>query len=300
MLALASGCSTSHARLPVDESWPTALHYSISISNENPENEAGRLDTVRRYLERRMGMPVEVNGTTGYGVVIEAFRARKIEAATIGPFAYLIASRRANVEAIAARGNANGESRLYSGTLSVAASSPLHSIDDLIRSAHELSVSFVDPASASGNLVQRAYLASRGVNPERDFKKVVFTTNHMTSALTLVAGKVDAAAVGENILPLLIHSGKIRPGDIRVLWTSPTIPEPPVAVRKDLPAAFKRKLQRALLDMAAEDPDAYRNMTAKIYFERYKNTRFVAATDAAYDPVRQLFRGVEQLGNLEP
>ena len=293
------GCGGTSPAKVVDAEWPKVLRYSISISQENPESEAGRLDSVRRYLERRMQMPVIVTGCTGYGVTIEAFRARKIEAASIGPFAYLIATRRTDVEAIATRGTLDGEARLYSGTLSVAAASPLHSVDDLVRHARELTISFVDPASASGNLVQRAQLASLGMSPERSFKKVVFTTNHMTSALTLVAGKVDVAAVGESIILMLVQTGKLHQGDIRPLWVSPRIPESPVAVRKDLPAAFRQRLQRALLDMAAEDPEAYKNMTAKIYFERYRNTKFVAATDADYEPIRKLFRGVEQLEGME-
>jgi len=296
---LASGCGASHAEADRPE-WPKVLRYSVSINHENPETEAGRLDIVGRYLERRMGMPVEVNGTTGYGAVIEAFRARKIEAGSIGPFAYLIATRRTEVEAIATRGELNGESRLYSGTLSVAAASRLRSIEDVIRRSRELTISFVDPASASGNLVQRAYLLSVGLTPERDFRKVMFTTSHMASALTLAGGKVDVAAVGESILQMLIKSGKLRSGDIRTLWVSPRIPESPVAVRKELPLAFKQRFQQALVDMATDAPDAYRNMTAKIYFERYRNTRFVPATDALYEPIRKLFRGVEQFQGAEP
>jgi ABC-type phosphate/phosphonate transport system substrate-binding protein len=80
---------------------------------------------------------------------------------------------------------------------------------------------------------------------------------------------------------------------------SPPMPESPVAVRKDLPQAFKRKLQQVLMAMASEAPDAYTNMTAKIYFERYRITKWVPASDATYDSVRKPIREAKTLDFLE-
>jgi ABC-type phosphate/phosphonate transport system substrate-binding protein len=56
------------------------LRFAVPIAQENPETAGGGLEPVRRYLGRRMGRPVEVTGTNGYGAVIEALRAKKLEA----------------------------------------------------------------------------------------------------------------------------------------------------------------------------------------------------------------------------
>jgi ABC-type phosphate/phosphonate transport system substrate-binding protein len=96
-----------------------------------------------------------------------------------------------------------------------------------------------------------------------------------------------------------MQTGKLRAGEIRTLWVSPRIPEGPVAVRKDLPAPFKAKLQQALSDMMSQAPDAYLNMSAKVFRERYRNTRFVPATDATYEPIRRLALSASQLGLTE-
>src|SRR5215469_10143301 len=93
--------------------WPRILRFSVSINQENPETEGERLQPIRRYLARRMQMPVEVTGTSGYGVVIEAFRAKKIEASSLGPFSYVIGSERVGIEAIATRGTPAGEPLTY-------------------------------------------------------------------------------------------------------------------------------------------------------------------------------------------
>ena len=72
----------------------------------------------------------------------------------------------------------------------MAADSPLHSMQDLIDQAKRLSISFVDPASGSGYLVQRIHLDSLGIDPQASFKKTMFSQNHVISALALVAGKM--------------------------------------------------------------------------------------------------------------
>jgi phosphonate transport system substrate-binding protein len=121
----------------------------------------------------------------------------------------------------------------------------------------------------------------------------------MTSVLTLVNGKTDVAAVGETIVPALVRSKQLREGEVRYLWISPRIPEGPVAVRQDLPRDFKEKLTDALVRMQSEAPDAYLNMTAKVYRERYRNTKFIPATDAVFDPLRELARGMKLTQLLE-
>jgi phosphonate transport system substrate-binding protein len=212
-LLLVTGCGcgpAAEASNLASEGGPKVLRFAVSIARENPETAGGGLEPVRRYLGRRMGMPVEVTGTNGYGAVIEAFRAKKLEACSLGPFAYVIGSQRAGIEAIATRCTAAGESRTYAGTLSVAAASPLESMADIIRRARELTISFVDPASTSGNLVQRVYFQSLGIKPEPDFKKAEYSTQHVTSGLALLAGKVDVAVVSQNTLEALVQTGKIR------------------------------------------------------------------------------------------
>ncbi len=290
---VSGGCGNAPKAQPRPAGWPEQLRFLVSISQENPEAEASRLAPIGRYLESQLHIPVEIIGSSGYGVAIEALRARKIEACTTGPFAYLIASEKANSEVIAMRGTLDGSPANYSGGLAVTAASPLHTIEDVVRHAKELTVSFVDPASASGNLVQRAYLDSLGIDPEKHFKKVVYSQGHPASALTLLAGKTDLAAVGETTLPALVRAHQMKEGDLRFLWVSPGIPEGPVAVRKDLPQDFKQRLQEALVNMRTLAPDAFLNMTAKIYIERYRNSSFVPATDASFDPLRKMAHGMK-------
>src|SRR6187402_1223873 len=49
-----------------------------------------RLEPVRLYLEKKLGIPVDVVFTTEYTAVIEALRAKKVEMAIMTPFSYIL------------------------------------------------------------------------------------------------------------------------------------------------------------------------------------------------------------------
>ena len=286
----------------VPAGWPVPLRFNMTSSSEDPDVRAKRLGPLKVYLERELGIPVEITANTGYGGTIEAMRAHRIDAAGMGPFAYLIAAEKAGAEAIVSRGLVDGTPGVYAGSLAVPGNSTIRNIDDLKRNVRDLTISFVDPASASGYLVQRAYLDSIGINPEKDFRKVVFSNNHMASLMTLKAGKVDVAAVQSNMPSSMIKRGRLKEGEIRQIWISPPIPNSPVAVRKDLPADLKRKLQDALANMRTKVPDVYANIYSRsnsYYATQSQNTTYVRVSDATFDGLRRMARGVRTIQLLE-
>ena len=199
---------------------------------------------------------------------------------------------------IVVNGTKDGGQGSYAGVIAVAKNSPIRTIQELVAHSKELTFSFVDPASTSGFLVQRAYLQSVGLDPDKDFKKTMFSMNHVASAMTLIAGKVDAAAMMSNLPPLLISRGKLHPGDIRILWTSPPLPSSPIAVRKNLPKGFKEEIRQALLDIPTAAPDLW-EMWPSRKMESYRNSILIAGNDAMFDGLRQMARNVKNLSLLE-
>jgi phosphonate transport system substrate-binding protein len=279
---------------------PAVFRYAYSVTFDDPDTALQRIQPVKQYLENRLHMRVEMVETTNYGVVIEAFRAHKIDAASISPFSYVLATQKTPIEAIVMHGGENGGPATYTGSLAVPKNSPIHSIEDVIKHAKELTISFVDPASASGFLVQKAYLQSLGIEPQRDFRKVLFTQNHLASVMTLKAGKVDVGAVNGRMLSRWVQSGKLKPNDIRILWTSPSIPNQPIAVSKMLPAAFKEEIRRAFLDMYQKDRKAFEAQVSKT-FAGLGSLRqpYVQADDSMFDGLRQMARNVPNLSLLD-
>jgi phosphonate transport system substrate-binding protein len=279
---------------------PSVLRYAYSVTYDDPDTASVRIQPLKQYLENNLHMRVEMVATTNYGAVIEAFRAHKIDAASISPFSYVLATQKTPIEAVVTHGGENGGPAAYTGSLGVPGNSPIHSIEDVIKHAKELTISFVDPASASGFLVQNAYLQSRGLDPQKDFRKVLFTQNHLASVITLKAGKVDVGAVNERMMSRWLQSGKLKPNDIRIVWTSPSIPNQPIAVSKTLPSAFKEEIRRVFLDMYQTDRKAFEAQISKT-FAGLGSLRqpYIRADDSMFDGLRQMARNVPNLSLLD-
>lgn len=291
--AVGSGCS-GQASAEAADARPKVLRIGWVPNDEDVERRA-RWDGLRDYLEGRLGMPVELVQTGLYAPAIEALRAGKLDICGLAPFAYLIASERGIAEPLVAPGFADGTANRYRSGFIVPANSPLRSLEDVKAQAGRLTLSWADPASASGHLVPRAHLESLGINPEKDFKQVLFAMNHTASIMTVKAGKVDLAAVTTTSLRNMIAKGRLAEGDVRLIWESEPIMASIIAIRRDLPAAFKDEVLAAYLAFATEDPVAWAEI-APLYLT--PDVRWVAARDEDFASLRTLARNVRNLDLL--
>ncbi len=262
------------------------------VPNEEDVERRARWEGLRAYLERRLGMPVELLQTGQYSAAIEAMRAEKLDVCGLAPFAYLIASEKGAAEPLVAPGFSDGQPNRYRSGFIVPKESPIRTMEDVKARARELTLAWADPASASGHLVPRAFLESIGMNPEKDFKQVIFSMNHTGSIMTVKAGKVDIAAITTTSLRNMIEKKRIADGDVRVIWESEPIMASIIAMRRDLSPAFKDELRAAYLAFATEDPSGW-SALAPIYLS--PGVVWVAAQDSDFESLRKLARGVKQL-----
>jgi phosphonate transport system substrate-binding protein len=222
-------------------------------------------------------------------------RAAKLDVCSLGPFAYLIAHEKTGAQAIVAPGTPAGEVNTYRSILVVPGSSSIRTIEDVRTHASKMTLAWVDPASASGHLVPRAYLESIGIVPERAFKNTIFTLSHLASAMTVKSGQVDLAVITQNGLADLVKKGRLKSDDLRVIWTSAPIATSVVAVRGGLGALLKEKIQAAYLSFRAEDPVNWSKFQ-RLFVD--PATIWIAAKDSDYDELRQLARSVKHLDLL--
>jgi phosphonate transport system substrate-binding protein len=276
---------------------PKVLRYAFVPSEETMIDNSLQVKLMQKYLESRVHIPVEAIRVSGYAATIEAMHTNKVDIATFGPMGYIIASEKAGAEAMVAIGDKSGKLDTYTSVIIVPKESPIHSIDDLKAHAKDLVFTFTDPASTSGNLIPRAYLQSIGIDPERDFKKVVYSGTHPAAILTIKAGKVDAGAVeGRLFIPRLIEMGKLAPDDLRLLWRSDPIPTSPFTLRKSLPAPLKEQIQQAFLAIPTSDPALWTEMK-RIY--RRPEATFVPVSDSTYDGLRKFSGQIKNLNIVE-
>lgn len=289
-----AGCKMGNA----SDSWPKVLHYAFAPQAEQLQGGGLRVALMRSYLQSQLHIPIEVVRVEGYAPTIEAMRADKVDIATFGALGYIIAAQKAGAQAIVARGFPPDKIGGYRSVIAVPRNSPYHSLADLKAHAKDIVFAFANPASTSGDLYPRVGLLSAGIDPEKDFKKVVFAGNHLAAVMTVKSGKVDAAGFMEAMLTRLIATHRLAPGDIRVIWTSDLIPNGCTAVRKALPEKLKKEIQTALLEMPTRDPQLWSNIN-NLYRTAVSGTMDVPVTDATYNGLRKYAAQVKDFKFVE-
>ncbi|WP_079228478.1 phosphonate ABC transporter substrate-binding protein [Pseudomonas putida] len=236
-------------------------------------------------LQQHLGMPVEPFVATDYNGVIEALRAGKLDVAYLGPFSYVLASKVAGAEAFAVAETQKTGKSAYRSVIVVRNSSPIQSLADF--KGHTFA--FVDPSSASGHLFPKAGVEKAGFKPDQLFSRVIFSGSHDASILAVANGKVDGAAVADRILASAIAAGEVGKDDLRIVWSSPDIPESPMAWRKDLDPALKQKLAAAMAQVKNVE-----------WTDQGLLNGFQPTNDAAYDVVRETAQVLElDLGGMK-
>lgn len=291
-LALA-GCKADSA----NTGRPAMLHYAYSPQAEELQSGISHTGELRAYLQSQLDIPVDLVQVDQYAAAIEAMRADKLDIAHFGGLSYIIAAQKAGAQAIVARGYPGGRLAGYHSVIAVPKDSPIHSMQELKAQAGNIAFAFADPASTSGDLYPRVELQKLGIDPERDFKQVLYANGHLADLMAVRSGKVDAGAFDEVYMTRLIAEGKMKPGEVRVLWTSALIPSEPIAVRAALPERLKEEIQAAYLDMEKKDPKLWNELTQSAYAS-YPGTTYIPVTDATYDGLRQYALQVKQFNFL--
>jgi phosphonate transport system substrate-binding protein len=233
---------------------------------------------IGHLISAQLGCPVDVEIGTSYTATIEAMRAGKIDAAEFGPLSYVLAHKLAGADAVATYANAKGEPDTYTASIVTWPGSGITTLKGV--AGHTFA--FSDPASTSGHLFPAYALKSVGIDPDHGVK-AIYAGSHTASYEALLHHKVQAGEINSPEISSATVAGIYDPKDFVTLWTSAPIPQDPIAIRGDLPPAFKAKLTDVLahLDLSSipKDESKIMGLSGKGY---------IPATDANYDPVRSL------------
>lgn len=300
LVALLASCSSERGQETDERGWPKKIRFAYTPDEENPGRREHMYRLRADYLSEQIGVEVEIVRTTQYGPVIEAMRAGKIEMSNLSTFPYLIASKKAGAEAIAAMSDLDGNPRQSYSLIIARADSELNSIEDVAERANAITFAFVNPASTSGHLIPRYFLEQQGLSPESDFKELVFPGKQNATILSVTSGKVDAAAISKSVLYKLIKHGSLKEGEVKVVWQSMPIPSSCVSVRGDLPEDLKEAIRRAHVDLAEVNPKLLEEI--RQYYEQYRPEpvgSYIAIDDTLFDEMRVFSGKIQELAMLQ-
>ncbi|MEU6657616.1 phosphate/phosphite/phosphonate ABC transporter substrate-binding protein [Streptomyces sp. NPDC046821] len=221
-----------------------------AIPSEDSKSLAQDYAPVIKLLEAETGKKVQMQKATSYAAVIEAQRAHKADIAIYGPLSYIVAKDSGvGVELAGAAVSAKGAKPGYkSYGITRSDNKAIKSLADFKK--HK--VCFVDPTSTSGYLYPQAGLMKAGLKPA-DYTKVM-AGGHDASVLSVASGDCDAGFAYDDMVDnALIKQGKIKKGQIKVVWKSDEIPGSPAAVSTDLVPGLRKKIVDTFVNKANAD-----------------------------------------------
>lgn len=259
------------------------LNFGI-INTEASQNLRTLWEPFLKDMEARTGYKVNAFFASDYAGIVTAMQYDKVQLAWYGNKSAMEAVDRANGEIFVQTSKDSGAGGYYSHLIANVAS-PLNNLEDVFAKAKDLSFGNGDPNSTSGFLVPGYYVfAQNGLDSKKMFKRTL-NANHETNALSVANNQVDVATCNSEALERLerAHPGKRKL--IKVVWTSPLIPNDPIVWRKDLPEEVRNTLREFFMTYGVSGAEVSHDK------EVLKNLRwgpFLASNDDQLLPIRQL------------
>jgi phosphonate transport system substrate-binding protein len=223
------------------------LAVGIALTTD-PERARDKFARFCACLERATGLAVRAHGMLHYHHLATLLEEGDLDIVWLPPMLALRATGRGSVTPIALPVR-HGVST-YATALFTRPESPIHKLADLDGAR----AAWVDPHSASGYLVIRALLRSKGVHLERAFGKHTFLGAHDAVVKMVLAGEADVGATFAYLDddPSAAARGRTKRAGwenaaVRVLATADAIPADMIAATKRLEADLRSEVQSALV-----------------------------------------------------
>ena len=234
------------------------------------------IDFVEDYVnEKGFDVKIEPLVVLDYSSAIQAMIHGHAEMSRFGPNQYLLLQRESGNAFTPLARDIKGNTGLpfYNTYFIARADSEIPGLCSCLVSDYD--IAFVDETSTSGYLVPLVELAKLGLSPD-DFDNVYFAGSHAASIQAVWDGHVDIAVTNEYRYGMAIDEGVIVESEMDVLLISAPIPTNPIVAANSLGEDLINILREAWLAVPAEIASGF------------SLAGFAPATDADYDPVRDL------------
>ena len=233
--------------------FPVVKYGVIPVETQSQTTKS--MDEFIKHAEKETGVKWELYTATDYSGVMNALIAKQIHLSWLSGFSYCQThmDSKGGVEPLVAAQEPDG-SMGYTSVIVVKADSPYKTIEDLKGKV----VARTDPLSGSGYLIPTAAFRAMG-KPVDEYFKSPLAGGHPQAVLGVLKGTYDAAftwtSKDDNIgnLRAMMNKGLLKREEIRVIWTSPPLPSPPVVIRQDLPLEMRADLEKLFVRLKDHD-----------------------------------------------
>lgn len=261
------------------------------LPQENSEQKAKVDQAFEEDLEEVLGVDVKSYQANSYNAAIEAMKNGKADLALFGAFSYIVASERAEAEALAA---IETDTTAPISVFITPKDSKIQSVEDLKGKT----IGFADPVSTSGHLMPKAYLLDtlditlEELEKEGGFfKSIQFAGGHDKAVIGVTNAQYDVAAVSPGVLRMMEQNGVIDKEMYNVIGEIPNIEvgsSGAFAIRGGHDSDLKEEVKQFLLNY--DDPTYLEALTGN------KDSKLLEVKDEDFDE----FRKVADSLNLSP
>lgn len=214
---------------------------------EDPAVYEGAWADFLKHLEKVTGKKMKYFGLQNYAAQIEAMRSGRLHISAFSTGSVVYAVNLAGGVPFAIMRDAKGPSGYHLILITQAKNDKIKTVADLKgkRVAH------VSQTSSSGHQAPVYFFSRMGVVPGKDYH-IVFSGKHDNSALGVVNGDYDAAAVADTVLERMVARGVIKASDYKVIYTSPVFPTAGFLYPHNLEPKLAEKIKEAFATFKLE------------------------------------------------
>jgi phosphonate transport system substrate-binding protein len=224
---------------------------SVETATDNLKSQKKFVD----YASKELGVEFKLFTAAEYSGIMNGLVAGQVQVGWLGASSYASVWQNCKcVEPIAGAQDVAGGMG-YNSVMIVKADSPYQKYEDLKGKT----VARNDANSTSGFTIPTYSWAQMGT-PIDDYFNSPLSGGHQQTVTGVLNGTFDAGFTwttvndGFGALRKMIDKGMLKRKDIRVIWTSPLIPTPPVVIMSSLPQAMKTDLIKQFLRLEENDP----------------------------------------------
>jgi phosphonate transport system substrate-binding protein len=236
---------------------------------------------LKEYLEAKTPYKYKIQIPTSYVAVVEAFGTERADIASLNTFGYILAHEKYQAEALITVERYGHTD--YKGQIVAKAKSAITNLNDIAGKK----MAYVDPASTSGYLLPAKMLKEKNIKPS----EIVFAQKHDNVISMVYQGQVDVGAsfysppekgVIQDARRLVKTQFPDVEEKIKIVQLTDSIPNDPIAFRKNLPDEVKKSVVDALISFVETEEGK------KTFHEIYGVTGLKKASDKSYDGVRKM------------
>ena len=261
------------------EAVPSVVRVGV-LPDMNAEDLRKRYSPLLKYLSKETGLDFRLVLPADYAELLHLFRNGEVDLALFGGLTFVQASSAYQAQPLVMR---DVDTRFVSMFV-VRQNDTAIQITDLKNKV----LAFGSRLSTSGHLMPRYYLQNEWqITPEQFFDQIVYSGAHDKTAYMVLEGEADIGAVNAEIMRGMLRDGRLKQGDLRVIWETPPYADYVWAVPRYLDEGIKTQLRDAYLQLDMSD-EHHRKV-----LEGLGAHSFLPAGSRVFQPLRNIAANVE-------